>query len=158
MRWIKAALLFLGFCSTIWGGTVHLVNDSSIKLRAEIRAADGTYLGEVIVPPQQSMQWNSYFGAVGHQQYADISQTPYRVLWFCSTGEQNPFSICDNVSSGSTVTALYCSGNRECPPQLKQENPPLYGQPRENYLPGQLQQQQQQQTEQEAGPPEGMQE
>ena len=143
------ALLF--FCSTLFGGTVTLINDSANQLRAVIRAADGTYLGEVVVPSQRTMKWNNYTGGVGNIQYYEVSQTPYTVAWFCMTGDGTPFSICTQVGSGQTVTALSCDGIKECQPQKKQPYPPLKGSQAENNLQPQTQEQQQGE-----GPPEGM--
>jgi hypothetical protein len=148
MKWKFAFLLFLLIAIQAWAGAVRLVNDSAYKLRAVVRAADGTYLGEVIVMPQQTMQWNDYWGGVG---YYNQSQTPYTVAWFCVDG--GDFSVCNNVPSGATVTAFGCDGTRSCRPQKKQQNPPSTGAPTEEYLPEQLEQQQ---MEQEAGPPQGM--
>ncbi len=146
MRWQLKTLFFLLLIGEAWAGTVRLANNTSYKLRAVIRAADGSYLGEVIVMPQQTMQWNDYWGGVG---YYNQSQTPYTVLWFCLDG--GDFAICDNVPPGATITALGCDGIRSCKPQKKQQYPPLQGAPTEEYL----QQQEQQGMEKEAGPPEG---
>lgn len=140
-------LFFLLLVGEAWAGAVRLVNDSPYKLRAVIRAADGTYLGEVIVTPQQTMQWNDYWGGIG---YYNNSQTPYTVTWFCVDG--GDFSICDNVPSGGTITAFSCDGIRQCKSQKKKQSPDQYGAPTEEYLPEQLEQQGMQQ---EAGPPEG---
>ncbi|MBP7075374.1 MAG: hypothetical protein KBA81_08350 [Rhabdochlamydiaceae bacterium] len=127
---------------------MRLLNDTAYKLRAVIRAADGTYLGEVIVMPQRTMQWNDYWGGIG---YYNNSQTPYTVIWFCVDG--GDFSVCNNVPSGGTVTAFSCDGTRQCRPQQKKQNPDQYGPPTEEYLPEQLEQQG---MENEAGPPQGM--
>jgi hypothetical protein len=150
MRWALKTLFFLLLAGQAWAGAVRLVNDTAYKLRAVVRAADGTYLGEVIVMPQQTMQWNDYWGGVG---YYSNSQTPYTVIWYCVDG--GDFSVCNNVPSGATITAFQCDGARQCRPQKKQQNPPQYGAPTQEYLPDQLEQEQQQQTEQEAGPPQG---
>ncbi len=148
MRWLLKTLFFLLFIGQAWAGAVRLVNDSAYKLRAVIRAADGTYLGEVIVMPQRTMQWNDYWGGIG---YYNNSQTPYTVIWFCVDG--GDFSVCNNIPSGATVTAFSCDGLRQCRPQQKKQNPDQYGPPTEEYLPEQLEQQG---MENEAGPPQGM--
>ncbi|MGD0664974.1 MAG: hypothetical protein ABSA17_04510 [Rhabdochlamydiaceae bacterium] len=148
MRLALKTLIFLVIVSQAWAGSVRLVNDSANKLRAVIRAADGTYLGEVIVMPQRTMQWNDYWGGVG---YYSNSQTPYTVVWFCADG--GDFSVCNSVPSGATVTAFSCDGLRQCKPVEKPKYPPEYGQPLQEYLPEQLEQQQMQQ---EAGPPQGV--
>jgi hypothetical protein len=99
-------------------GTVRLVNDTGYKLRAVIRAADGTVIGEVVVNPQQTMSWNDYWGGVGTYNQ---SMTPYTVAWYCSAG--GDFSVCNNVSTGATVTAYGCSGNQSCSPKSRQPKP-----------------------------------
>jgi hypothetical protein len=139
-------LCLLLLCSTAWAGTVRLVNDTSYKLRAVIRAADGTELGSLDVPSQQTMSWNSYWGGVGNIQYNNISQTPYTVLWYCSDG--NPFSVCTGVSTGSTVTASSCDGTKSCKQPNKKSG--------RTYPPEIPETQIQHQTEQDAGPPQGM--
>lgn len=119
-------LLFLLLLSiSAFAGTVRLVNDSHYKLKAVIRAADGTELGNIDVPPQQTMSWNNYWGGVGNIQYNDVSQTPYTVLWYCMAGD--PYSVCTGVSSGSTITASSCDGTKSCkepPPKSGRTYPP----------------------------------
>lgn len=121
MKEILRIILFLLVASVAWAGTVRLVNDAAYPLSAVIRAADGTKLGELVVPAQQTMSWNSYWGGVGNIQYNDVSQTPYTVLWYCSDG--TPFSVCQGVSTGSTVTALSCDGTKACQQKPKPSGP-----------------------------------
>lgn len=121
MRGMFRIVLFLLISTAAWAGTVRLVNDSAYQLTAVIRAADGTKLGELNVPAQQTMSWNSYWGGVGNIQYNDVSQTPYTVLWFCPEGA--PFSVCQGVSTGSTVTALSCDGTKSCKQKTKPSGP-----------------------------------
>jgi hypothetical protein len=150
MKSIFRGLFFIGciiVSTSLSAGAVRLANDSAYKLRAVIRSANGSYLGEVLVMPQQTMQWNDYWGGIG---YYNQSQTPYTVIWFCVDG--GDFSVCNNVPSGATVTAFGCDGTRSCKPQPQQAYPPLQGAPTEEYL----QQQEQQNLQQEAGPPEGI--
>jgi hypothetical protein len=140
MRRIFKIGIFILLCSQVFAGSVTLVNDSANQLRAVIRAADGTYIGEVVVPARQTMQWNDYTGGVGNIQYPSASQTPYTVAWFCMTGDGTPFSICTNVNSGQTITALTCDGLRQCQPNPKQPYPPSKGSQAENNLQPQPQQ------------------
>lgn len=130
-------------------GTVRLANNTSFKLRTVIRAADGTYLGEVVVNPQQTMSWTDYFGGIGTY---NNSQTPYTVIWYCIDGSD--FSVCENVSTGSTVTPLNCEGTRTCKVKPPESRPPLYGPPTKEYL---QQENPQEQLQEEATPPEGSQ-
>lgn len=140
-------LFFLLVTGNLMAGAVRLANDSAYKLRAVVRAADGTYLSEVIVMPQHTLQWNDYWGGLG---YYNQSRTPYTIYWFCLDG--GTFSVCSGVASGSTVTALTCDGSRACRPSKKQTQPPPRGAPTEEYLP---EQEQQEDMEQQAGPPSG---
>ncbi len=136
--------LFLLFFAGVEAGSVKLVNNSAYKLRAVIRSGDGSYLGEVLVNPQQTMAWSDYTGAVA---YPNQSQTPYTVVWFCNDDEGTPFAICTDVGTGFTVVARSCDGTRACKPKKEQTYPPPQGPPTEEYL--------QKQGQQDAGPPEG---
>jgi hypothetical protein len=113
----------------LMAGTVRLANDSAFQLRAVIRAADGTYLGEMLVSPQQTMQWNDYWGGVG---VYNLSRTPYVVTWYCTKG--GDFSVCEGVPTGGTVTAMTCAGARQCQPKQPENRPPLYGPSTEQYM------------------------
>lgn len=124
-------------CCYLEAGSVRLANDSSFKLRAEVRANDGTYLGEMIVNPQQTMQWTDYWGGVGMYNQ---SRTPYTIVWFCDDG--GDFAVCDDVATGATVIAMNCDGLRQCKAKRKEERPPEKGAPREDYLQEQMQPQQ----------------
>jgi hypothetical protein len=160
MKFASRLLVFLACCSTAFAGTVRLVNDTAFKLRAVVRAADGTEIGAVDVSPQQTMSWNNYWGGVGNIQYYDASQTPYTIIWFCNLegGDPSPFSICSGVSSGSTVVAGQCDGTRACqPPKKKQKLPPAgYNPPQPSQSPQpSAEQQMQEQNEQSEGPPQG---
>lgn len=109
-------------------GSVRLYNDSPYKLRAVIRAADGTFLGEMIVLPGSFHTWSdSYtsFGSSG-QDYTqpDRSQTPYTVQWSCTDGEF--FAACSEVSPGAAITASGCDGPKYCKPKKKGKKGP-YG-------------------------------
>ncbi len=145
--------IFLLFCSSVFGG-VTLINDTSYKLSATIRASDGTDLGTMQINPQQTMMWTNYNGGTGSIQYYNGSQTPYTVIWFCNNGsEDSPFSIWTQVSSGSVVTASGGDGIRSCQKpkdnkkQQQQEMPPAAYPSAEQNI--------QQQTEKAAGPPVG---
>lgn len=133
------------FIASAFSGSVTLANDTAFKLRAVVRAADGTYLGEVVVNPQATMQWTDYWGGVGT---VNKSQTPYIVTWYCMDGGN--FSVCGNVPTGATVSASWCDGPKYCKPPKKWSQPPPNGPPTEEYL--------QEQEQQDAGPPEGFRE
>ncbi len=143
---MKKLLLLLAAAACLEAGTVRLANNTSFKLRTVIRAADGTYLGEVVVNPQQTMSWNDYFGGIGTY---NNSQTPYTVIWYCIDGSD--FSVCEQVPTGATVTPLNCEGTRTCKVKPPPGRPPLQGPSTKEYL----MEPEQQQEQQEAGPPEG---
>ncbi|NGX27309.1 MAG: hypothetical protein K940chlam6_01243, partial [Chlamydiae bacterium] len=96
-KWI---LVFLCFCA-VGQASLRLHNDSPYKLRAVIHAADGTYLGEMIILPEHFNTWSEQYPSFGPggQQYSEQpsrSQTPYTVQWYCLDGGQ--YGICQNIS------------------------------------------------------------
>lgn len=125
---VKYFLLLLWSFSALHAGTVRLFNNSNFDLRAVVRGADGTYLGEMNVKAQTVSSWSdSYIYAGGYrgpirqfQSYA-ISRTPYIVQWYCMDGKD--FAYCDTTATGATVMALNCSGARTCTPKKKSINP-----------------------------------
>lgn len=134
-RWVAC---FTVFCGAALAGSVSLVNDTAFKLRAVVRSADGTYLGEVVVNAQATMQWNDYWGGVGT---VNKSQTPYIVTWYCMNGDN--YSVCSNVATGATVAASWCDGPKFCKPP----KPPPAGAPAEEHL------QPEEPEQQNVGPP-----
>lgn len=110
-------LLLLCLCSSVFGGSVYLVNDSAYTLRATIRAADGSQLGQVLLPAQKSQTWADDYQTSGPNPSRSL--TPYTVVWTCPSGDE--FSVCPGVITGSGVTALSCSGTRYCKPPKKKE-------------------------------------
>jgi len=111
VRKLLTGLLFVG-AAAIDAGTIRLINDSPYKLRAVIRARDNSYLGEVVINPQSQNSWNDGFQGLPGSLESVRSQTPYRVLWYCLDGSS--FSTCPTVSTGTTITATYCNGARQC--------------------------------------------
>jgi|SRR5579885_1328490 len=111
----KFVFVLLGFVAAfgmLEAGTVRLVNDSPYKLRAVVRANDGTFLGEIVINPQDSTTWTDNFaGLPGGFQQA-ISQTPYTVLWYCLTGEA--FSTVYPVGPGGTAMSMLGDGAKQC--------------------------------------------
>lgn len=118
MRTILFCLFFFGLCS-LDAASVRLLNDSSYKLRAVVRANDGTFLGEMIINPQQGQTWSDAYGKTGQISQPTASQSPYSVLWYCMSGDD--YSFCDNVASGSQVSAQSCNGPRLCKPPKKEK-------------------------------------
>jgi hypothetical protein len=123
MRWgLIAGLLFLS--STLFAGSLRLINDSPFVLRAVVRGADGSYLGEMILKPQHSNNWSDGLGVSGSYNQ---SQTPYNVTWYCMEGAV--FSFCGVASSGSSVAAQSCDGARSCQPSKQGAPQPHSSQP-----------------------------
>jgi len=151
---MKRALIFLSclfFCFSLFAGTVRLANNSPYQLRAVIRGADGSYLGEMVINAGQTMSWSDTYGPVGpgggvHLDEPTRSQTPYTVLWYCLDG--NDYSINSDVATGGMAIAQYGDGARICKPK-KQPPPNQQQQAPEEYL--------QQQPETEETPQNGSQ-
>ncbi len=122
-KWI---LVFLCFCA-VGQASLRLHNDSPYKLRAVIHAADGTYLGEMIILPEHFNTWSEQYPSFGPggQHYSEQpsrSQTPYTVQWYCLDGGQ--YGICQNISPGAAVLAGNCEGPKYCkPPKKKKKGP-----------------------------------
>lgn len=139
--WMFIFLCFCFYCD----GSLKLYNDSPYKLRAVIRAGDGTYVGEMIILPEHFNTWSDAYPSFGPggqnfsmQPYR--SQTPYTVQWFCLDGGQ--FGVCQDVATGAAVLASGCEGPRYCKPQKKKKKTP-YGPseddeqlPNQNAVPG----------------------
>lgn len=124
------AFLFILVCIffQLQAGTVRIFNDSPYKLRAVVRGADGSYLGELVMLPQHYAQWTdnaTQFGVFGpgnpYSQGPPMPQNPYTVMFYCMDGSD--FSVCTNVNTGATITALTCDGTRICKPAPKKKNP-----------------------------------
>jgi hypothetical protein len=132
MKWL-ICFACLGF-GCAFANSVHLKNDSGYQLRAVVRGQDGSYLGEMIVMPQQTSTWsdNSY-GAVPFDEWGpvDHTTTPYTVLWYCMSG--TPYSVNKLVPVGALVTAQFGEGTRECKGKQEGVHSPQQG-PSQGYL------------------------
>jgi hypothetical protein len=118
--------------SALFAGSVHMINDSPYQLRAVVRGADGTYLGEMIIQSQGTSTWSdNTYGRVPMDEWGqtDRAATPYTVLWYCTSGEN--YSINTIVATGATVTAQNGEGTRICRPKKKPGEPQ---QPPQGYL------------------------
>ena len=134
-KWL-ALLLF--FCAGLQAGSVRMYNDSPYTLRAVVRGADGTYLGEVVIHPQQFNTWTDTYSHIGKFGQGNLpneiitrSQTPYTILWYCMDG--GDYAACPNTPTGMIVIAQNCDGAKICRP--KDEAPgPFPNQPEGQYL------------------------
>lgn len=129
-------LCLLFFPCLLFAGSIRLVNNSPYDLRAVIRGADNSFLGEVIVKSQRESDWTdtygnygTYGGANARENQSSRSRTPYTVLWYCLEG--GDYGVCDTVATGAMVTSSSCIGARMCKPVKKEKYPP---QPEGNYL------------------------
>lgn len=123
-------LLVCFFSVSVFAGSLRLYNDSPYKLRAVIRGADGTYMGEMIILPEHFTTWSSdypSFGPSGSRSELNPSrsQTPYTVLWYCMDGGE--YGICTNVAAGASVSAESCDGARICKPPKPPKKKVPYG-------------------------------
>jgi hypothetical protein len=126
---MKKILLLLLLAPGLFAGSIRLYNDSPYKLRAVIRGADGTYLGEMVVLPEHFNTWSDSYPSFGPggQNYTESpnrTMTPYTVSWYCLDGDV--FGFCPNVATGAAVIAESCEGPRICKPANKQGTSP-YG-------------------------------
>lgn len=124
-KWIFGLLLCL--TGMLFGGSVRLINDSPFALRAVIRGADGSYLGERTLDSQESQTWSDGAGSLNAPS---TSQTPYSVAWYCKEGGN--FSFCPVVSSGGSVSAQSCDGPRSCTSPKQAQPSELVSPPRQS--------------------------
>jgi hypothetical protein len=115
IKFIFLSLIFFGY---LHAGTVHCINDSPYVLRAVIRGNDGSYLGELIVQPQNSGTWTTNNASYTYTA-PNITQTPFTVIWHCMSGDD--YSINTYVETGATVFAQSGQGARICRPKKKQQ-------------------------------------
>ncbi|NGX37850.1 MAG: hypothetical protein K1000chlam2_01013 [Chlamydiae bacterium] len=126
---MKKVILFLVCCTGLFAGSIRLYNDSPYKLRAVIRGADGTYLGEMVILPEHFNTWSDFYSSFGPggQQYTESPNrtlTPYTVYWYCLDGDA--YGIVTNVATGSAVLAESAEGLKMCKPSKKKGKSP-YG-------------------------------
>lgn len=98
--------------------SIYLINDSAYTLRAIIRARDGSYVGEMIIPANGVTQWTDGGNVAGGLEQYPRSRSPFSVSWYCPEGEI--FSVDSKVTTGGSTSALGAVGSRSCRPQ-KQE-------------------------------------
>ncbi|NGX39177.1 MAG: hypothetical protein KR126chlam1_00499 [Chlamydiae bacterium] len=130
MKRIGIFLLLCFLPALLSAGSLRLHNDSPFKLRAVIRAADGTYLGEMVILPEHFNTWSSDYPSFGPggQNYSENptrSMTPYTVYWYCLSG--GVYGISPNKSPGEAVMAKNSEGPRMCQPQKKRKGQSPYG-------------------------------
>ena len=124
MRLLRRSMLYflLGFFCLFFiqveAASVRLYNDTSYSLKAIIRGADGSQLGEAVLSPQTYYNWSDAPSKAPKEQpkanpsKSNTSRTPYTVIWYCMDGSD--FSMADNVATGAFTTALHGSGKKTC--------------------------------------------
>lgn len=115
---MKFILPFILAASVCWANSVTLFNDSIYSLKANLYAYDGRLLGQYVLTPRDSAEWNNEYTGMGTPEYNE-SETPYTVNWYCLSG--TPYSSCSDVAAGSVVTAQSCTGPKECSEQPSKE-------------------------------------
>ncbi len=108
---MKAIFALCLFCfTTLYAGSVRIMNDSHFPLKAEVISADGNSKGKISINPQQQATWQD------SNSGANVwSQTPYTVVFTCKDGKQ--FGVLSGIQQGATVTALSSFGDRYCQPE-----------------------------------------
>ena len=103
--------LFILLCilgSTLYGGSIRIINDTTYTLTAHIHSADGSNKGAITLSPQTISMWQDAIG--GSYTW---SQTPYRVTFYC-TKSSNQYGVIDDISQAATIRASMASGPRIC--------------------------------------------
>lgn len=118
----KTFLLFLSlFCINCFSYSIVLINDSPFELIAIIQGANGEFLGQELLEIGDQKQWTT---DIKRTDLKDIynnktSLTPFTVIWKCTY--KGYYSICTEVSPGSTVSANDCPGSKICEKKPKEE-------------------------------------
>ncbi len=93
--------------------SLRLENQSLHDLTAEIHAADGSIIGNQLVPPGQIVQWSEEKSRGSYPaQGPSVSLVPMTVRWYCGDGEL----FCTSASevSGARVRTSACAGTKVC--------------------------------------------
>ena len=110
-------LFFIFFTGTLLAGTVHIMNDTSFPLNAEVFSADGQSRGKILIAPHANSTWQDT-SSVNYKW----SQTPYRVIFTCAnSGKQ--YGVIDGVQQSAYIRASMASGPRDCSEDKKKDTP-----------------------------------
>jgi hypothetical protein len=106
-------LSFLSAAFSLEAVSLRLENETTQPLTARIFAADGTVLGEELVPARQMIQWSEGRNRAGYPaQGPSTSIVPLKVYWYCESGEV--FCMSTDEASGARVRTSACSGTKHC--------------------------------------------
>lgn len=122
-RWFFSLLPIFAFAGTN-DGSVFLYNDAPFILTAIIQAADGTYLGQFTVQPNQQKNFTTNLMATPyvHPGTPAVSLTPYTVIWQCPS--EGFYAECRGVSPGAFIRASDCPGSHFCSPKKQEKKAP----------------------------------
>lgn len=121
--WMISFFPFLAFAGTN-DGSLFLYNDSPFILTAVIQAADGSYLGQFTVQPNQQKNFTTNLFATGYVAPGTpaVSITPYTVIWQCPS--EGFYAECRGVSPGAFIRASDCPGSHFCSPKKADKKEP----------------------------------
>ncbi len=112
------AILFM--TTSVFSGSVFLVNDSPFTLEAEIYAANGILLGKEKLKPGQNLNSSLDPTSLEVPQDSPISLTPYSIIWRCESG--GFYSVASSVLPGALVQATQGTGNLYCTPKKTEKS------------------------------------
>lgn len=114
-------LLSMSSLNSVFAGYIRLYNNTGNRLSVVIESFSGSFLDEMIIEAQDSRTWTDtydnptdYRGVNKPLRPSAVSRTPYTVSWYCTNGQDDPYSVCTNVAEGSLVMANSCSGLKGC--------------------------------------------
>ena len=100
--------IFLGSFCSLEALSLRFQNQTAHSLTAEILGANGSLLGEVIVPSQKTVSWSDTSFPVKASSAKSV--TPLTVHWFDNDGEL--FHISDHVMTGALLQTNHCMGKK----------------------------------------------
>ena len=123
---MKKLIIFFSLLSiSIYSFSLLLVNDSPFELTAIVQAANGQFLGQEHLQPGEQRHWSTDQSRTDLKDIYDnsYSLTPLTVIWKCAY--QGYYSVCADISPGSTVQAHDCPGSKSCTTKKEaEENQP----------------------------------
>lgn len=99
MKTVLPVFLFMWSLCPLEALSLRFQNQTTNFLTAEILGANGSFLGEVQVPPQKIVLWSD--ASFPKMTFSTKSVTPMTVYWFDGDGEL--FCTSDHVMTGSLL-------------------------------------------------------
>lgn len=112
---IRFLTIIFFLMSSLYAGSLTLINDSKYELQVSVEGNDGTEFEPIIIAPGETKKWSDQ--SYGHSRFNKENQknnksgsvTPYSITWRLAKDEQKDlYSECRKVRSGATVTANHC--------------------------------------------------